>query len=74
MRAKIVEVIETVQRLELQYREVDYKLSAAQKQIEINTGMIAAGGQRDPNQRDIQGNYAIETQFNFLRDQLNDER
>ena len=40
MRSKLVEVLEQVQRLEMQHRETDYKLSAAQKQIEINTTMI----------------------------------
>lgn len=41
IRAKIIEVVESMQKIELREKELDYKLTSAFKQIEINSGLIS---------------------------------
>jgi hypothetical protein len=59
----------------MQARETEYRLASALKQVELQGQMIAAIQQGGVERSDPSGNkYNIETQFSFLRDQLQDER
>jgi len=75
VKAKVLEMMEQMQKIELREKELDYKLTSVFKQIEINSGMISVlTSQGGNNAERGDSNYNSETQFGFLRDQIADER
>jgi hypothetical protein len=75
VKAKVLEMMEQMQKIELREKELDYKLTSVFKQIEINSGMINVLTSQGGNSAERgDGNYNSETQFGFLRDQITDER
>jgi hypothetical protein len=74
VKTKVIELMEAIQKVELKEKELDYKLTAAFKQIEVNSGMINALASPGNTRPTSQGSIAIETQLSFLRDQIVDEQ
>ena len=78
LKHKQSELTDHLQKLEVKNTEIEYKLGSAIKQIEIHGAMIktiqTVGVSGQGNNNDKNRNFDQETQIQFLRDQLNDER